>query len=98
MRSLFIFLSFFATYLDLVVGFWRLPCQARSGLARIDPIKQPGGLSGHVHGIYGGNSTSTIQLLSKSSFVFVSHSCNSQTLGRAAIRNLCAIPPAPLVE
>lgn len=37
-------------------AFWRLPCHERVGLARMDPIMNPGQVSGHVHTIHGGGS------------------------------------------
>jgi len=39
-------------------AFWRMECRARSGLARIDPLVDFGGVSGHAHAIHGGNGTS----------------------------------------
>jgi hypothetical protein len=51
-----------ATVVALLVGsskveaFWRLPCQGRSGLARIDPLKNFGTVSEHAHVIHGGTS------------------------------------------
>lgn len=38
-------------------AFWRMPCQGRLGLARMDPIVNPGELSPHAHAIHGGKST-----------------------------------------
>lgn len=35
-------------------AFWRLPCRARTGLARIDPLVNPGKPSEHAHAIHGG--------------------------------------------
>lgn len=32
-------------------AFWRMPCRARSGLARIDPLVSNGTLSEHAHAI-----------------------------------------------
>ncbi|KAJ5318997.1 uncharacterized protein N7506_011701 [Penicillium brevicompactum] len=34
-------------------AFWRLPCRGRSGAARLDPIVNPGEVSGHTHAIHG---------------------------------------------
>ncbi|EKV14697.1 hypothetical protein PDIG_31500 [Penicillium digitatum PHI26] len=34
-------------------AFWRLPCRGRTGLARLDPIVDPGAVSPHVHAIHG---------------------------------------------
>ena len=38
-------------------AFWRLPCDSRVALERIDPIVNPGGISAHVHTIHGPNCT-----------------------------------------
>lgn len=35
-------------------AFWRLPCRGRTGVARLDPIVDPGEISPHVHVIHGG--------------------------------------------
>lgn len=37
-------------------AFWRMPCRSRTGLARMDPIMDPGEISDHVHTIHGGGS------------------------------------------
>ncbi|PNS21185.1 WSC domain-containing protein 2 [Sphaceloma murrayae] len=45
--------------LSLISGadaFWRMPCRARTGLARLDPLVYPGGISDHSHVIHGGNN------------------------------------------
>lgn len=34
-------------------AFWRMECPGRVGLARLDPIVNPGSLSKHVHAIHG---------------------------------------------
>ncbi|KAJ5919656.1 hypothetical protein N7454_009491 [Penicillium verhagenii] len=34
-------------------AFWRLPCRGRTGLARLDPIVNPGEISSHVHSVHG---------------------------------------------
>lgn len=39
-------------------AFWRLPCRGRTGIARLDPIIDPGEISGHAHTIHGGGSES----------------------------------------
>ncbi|CAH0058879.1 unnamed protein product [Clonostachys solani] len=36
-------------------AFWRMECPGRVGLARIDPIVNPGEVSKHVHAIHGSN-------------------------------------------
>lgn len=46
-------LALFPSYAN---AFWRLPCRGRSGLARLDPIVEPGEISGHVHAVHGGGS------------------------------------------
>ncbi|KAJ5512424.1 hypothetical protein N7463_001976 [Penicillium fimorum] len=57
-------LALFPSY---TAAFWRLPCRGRSGLARIDPIVDPGEVSGHVHAVHGsggfGMSSSQSELL-----------------------------------
>lgn len=39
-----------------VDAFWRMPCRSRTGLARMDPIMDPGAVSDHAHAIHGGGS------------------------------------------
>lgn len=39
-------------------AFWRMECPGRIGLARIDPIVNPGGDSSHVHSIFGSSGFS----------------------------------------
>lgn len=34
-------------------AFWRMECPGRVGLARMDPIVDPGEVSAHVHAIHG---------------------------------------------
>mgnify|MGYP006949396045 CR=1 FL=1 len=34
-------------------AFWRMECPGRVGLARIDPIVNPGEVANHVHAIHG---------------------------------------------
>lgn len=36
-------------------AFWRLQCEGILGVGRLDPIINPGDISGHVHTIKGGN-------------------------------------------
>ncbi|TEY44679.1 hypothetical protein BOTCAL_0347g00100 [Botryotinia calthae] len=36
-----------------VDAFWRMPCRARTGLARVDPLVNPGTISQHAHAIHG---------------------------------------------
>ncbi|KAK5119867.1 hypothetical protein LTR85_007193 [Meristemomyces frigidus] len=42
------------TLVSSVTAFWRMPCRSQTGKARIDPIIDPGEISGHVHTIHGG--------------------------------------------
>jgi hypothetical protein len=37
-------------------AFWRMPCHARTALARLDPIVDEGVASSHAHTIHGGSS------------------------------------------
>ncbi|KAI5301406.1 hypothetical protein KEM56_001753 [Ascosphaera pollenicola] len=39
-------------------AFWRLPCRGRSGVARIDPIVDPGKPAAHVHSLHGSGALS----------------------------------------
>ncbi|KAF1813861.1 hypothetical protein P152DRAFT_294870 [Eremomyces bilateralis CBS 781.70] len=39
-----------------VSAFWRLECHGRSGVARIDPLVNPGTPASHAHAIHGGNN------------------------------------------
>ena len=39
-------------------AFWRMECRGRSGLARIDPLVNPGAKSSHAHTIAGGSGKS----------------------------------------
>lgn len=41
-----------------VDAFWRMPCRGRSGVARIDPLVNFGGISQHVHSIHGSSGMS----------------------------------------
>ncbi|CAI7604931.1 unnamed protein product [Penicillium glandicola] len=43
-------LALFPTY---TTAFWRLPCRGRSGVARLDPIVDPGEISSHAHAVHG---------------------------------------------
>lgn len=44
------------------LAFWRMPC-ARSGLARVDPVVNRGGLAAHAHSIHGSSGMSSLLLL-----------------------------------
>lgn len=41
-----------------VSAFWRMPCRGRVGLARIDPLVNPGEIAQHVHAIHGSSGFS----------------------------------------
>ncbi|KAI9149471.1 hypothetical protein HJFPF1_11524 [Paramyrothecium foliicola] len=45
-------------------AFWRMECPGRVGLARIDPIMNPGAFSTHVHAIHGSSGFSQTSLTS----------------------------------
>lgn len=45
-----------AAFSGLAEAFWRLPCRGRAGLARLDPLMDPGKDSYHVHAIHGPDS------------------------------------------
>lgn len=45
-------------------AFWRMPCRARSGLARLDPLVDFGAVSQHVHAIHGSSGMSTLHFYS----------------------------------
>lgn len=48
--------SFVAVSAGLIGGahaFWRMECPGRVGVARIDPIVNPGEISMHAHSIHG---------------------------------------------
>ncbi|OOO11807.1 protein of unknown function DUF1996-containing protein [Aspergillus oryzae] len=47
-----------AAFSGLAEAFWRLPCRGRAGLARLDPLMDPGKDSYHVHAIHGPDSFS----------------------------------------
>ncbi|KAI9722984.1 MAG: hypothetical protein M1812_001433 [Candelaria pacifica] len=49
-------LTAIALLLTSVNAFWRLPCQGRSALARIDPLVNYGTVGDHAHAIHGGNN------------------------------------------
>ena len=48
--------SFFTLFPAFTSAFWRLPCRGRTGVARLDPLVDPGQISGHVHSIHGAGS------------------------------------------
>jgi hypothetical protein len=47
-----------ASLIGTASAFWRMECPGRVGLARIDPIINPGGFSTHVHAIHGSSGLS----------------------------------------
>ncbi|KAJ5104428.1 hypothetical protein NUU61_001775 [Penicillium alfredii] len=51
-----LFLAAFALFAPLANAFWRLPCRGRAGVARLDPIIDPGKISSHVHAVHGAGS------------------------------------------
>ncbi|KAJ5649325.1 uncharacterized protein N7484_003048 [Penicillium longicatenatum] len=50
------FVACLAIFSGVTDAFWRLPCRGRTGLARLDPIVDPGVISSHVHSIHGGGN------------------------------------------
>lgn len=38
-------------------AFWRMECPGRLGVARIDPIVNPGDVSAHAHSLHGSSGT-----------------------------------------
>ncbi|KAL8972761.1 MAG: hypothetical protein Q9183_000376 [Haloplaca sp. 2 TL-2023] len=70
-----------------VNAFWRLECDGSVGVARLDPLMDFGGLSGHVHAIKGASAftaTSTAEDLLKS---------NCQSCGVAEDKSAYWAPP-----
>lgn len=49
-------MTVFALFPVFSNAFWRLPCRGRTGVARLDPIVDPGEISGHAHVIHGAGS------------------------------------------
>lgn len=47
------FVSYLAAFAGMADAFWRMPCRGRSGLARMDPLMDPGEASYHVHTVHG---------------------------------------------
>ncbi|GES58075.1 WSC-domain-containing protein [Aspergillus terreus] len=45
-----------AAFSGMADAFWRLPCRGRSGLARVDPLMDPGKPSYHVHAVHGSSA------------------------------------------
>ncbi|KAB5563100.1 hypothetical protein GE09DRAFT_1056820 [Coniochaeta sp. 2T2.1] len=47
-----------ATFAGSAHAFWRMECKGRVGIARLDPIVNPGTVAQHVHAIHGSNGLS----------------------------------------
>ncbi|OAX83176.1 hypothetical protein ACJ72_02467 [Emergomyces africanus] len=62
-----IFAAALAATIPPTLAFWRLPCRGRLGVARLDPLVNPGAVSSHAHVIHGasnfGMSVSVDELL-----------------------------------
>ncbi|EYE98561.1 DUF1996 domain-containing protein [Aspergillus ruber CBS 135680] len=52
------FVSYLAAFAGMADAFWRMPCRGRSGLARMDPLMDPGETSYHVHTVHGSGAFS----------------------------------------
>lgn len=50
------FVSYLAAFAGMADAFWRMPCRGRSGLARMDPLMDPGKPSYHVHTVHGSDA------------------------------------------
>jgi hypothetical protein len=48
-------------------AFWRMPCLARTGLVRLDPLVSNGTISEHAHAVHGGSGE--FPLLSQTAFL-----------------------------
>ena len=38
-------------------AFWRMPCRSQTGVARMDPLMDPGVIGDHAHTFAGGNGS-----------------------------------------
>lgn len=56
MQLSIIFTAVFAATISPALAFWRLPCRGRLGVARLDPLVNPGAVSSHAHVIHGAGS------------------------------------------
>ncbi|KAK2767931.1 hypothetical protein FQN53_006411 [Emmonsiellopsis sp. PD_33] len=56
MHSNLILTTALAAAVAPAAAFWRLPCQGRLGVGRIDPLVNPGELSSHAHVIHGASN------------------------------------------
>ncbi|KAI5283781.1 hypothetical protein KEM54_001854 [Ascosphaera aggregata] len=54
--------AFTAAFIAPADAFWRLPCRGRSGVARIDPIVDPGRPAAHVHSLHGSGGMPTLNI------------------------------------
>ncbi|KAJ6070396.1 hypothetical protein N7467_011715 [Penicillium canescens] len=55
-RLMAILMACFTLFPSYATAFWRLPCRGRTGVARLDPLVDPGKVSSHVHSVHGGGS------------------------------------------
>ncbi|KAF2743198.1 hypothetical protein M011DRAFT_471558 [Sporormia fimetaria CBS 119925] len=62
-----------AALLAGVDAFWRMPCKTKTGVARIDPIVNPGEIAPHAHAIFGGSNFG----MSSTSDVLLNSECTS---------------------
>ncbi|KAF2198806.1 hypothetical protein GQ43DRAFT_143125 [Delitschia confertaspora ATCC 74209] len=56
MKSVATFAAVLAAITGTIEAFWRMECHSRTGLARIDPIVEPGIVSSHAHTVHGGSN------------------------------------------
>ncbi|EEH05287.1 WSC domain-containing protein [Histoplasma capsulatum G186AR] len=67
MQLSIIFTAVLAATISPALAFWRLPCRGRLGVARLDPLVNPGAVSSHAHVIHGagnfGKSVTVDELL-----------------------------------
>lgn len=57
------FVAFLASFAGLTEAFWRLPCRGSAGVARMDPLVDPGMPSYHVHSVQGSGGESSVSSL-----------------------------------
>ncbi|KAL4888595.1 hypothetical protein BDV59DRAFT_196323 [Aspergillus ambiguus] len=60
MRPATALVALLGAFSSTVDAFWRLPCRGRAGLARMDPLMDPGKPSYHVHSVHGSSGFSWI--------------------------------------
>ncbi|KAL2363450.1 hypothetical protein RJZ56_003620 [Blastomyces dermatitidis] len=51
-----VFTAVVAATISPALAFWRLPCRGRLGVARLDPLVNPGAISSHAHVIHGASN------------------------------------------